>query len=321
MIRLAVIGIIVSLVGLALAVATTSLGYVLIASQLPPSSELRERASTFETAQILDREGGVLYSLEDPNAGNRSYVPLSQISQELQKATIATEDSRFYTNPGFDPAAIGRAIIRAAQEGEGIYGTSTITQQLARALLLDEDERTQRTFSRKVKEIILAAEIFRTYEKDEILELYLNEINYGNRAYGIEAAAETYFNKPAADLTLAEASLLAGLPQAPAFWDPFTSPEDALGRQQVVLGLMVDNNYITPAESQAAMDASAPVVRAMEPPDITIRHPHFTVTVLQQLEAEIGARWIRPLRNWPSKPSPPTGLLSTRPEPTMRQWW
>jgi membrane peptidoglycan carboxypeptidase len=157
---------------------------------------------------------------------------------------------------------------------------------------LDEDERIQRTFSRKVKEIILAAELFRTYSKEEILELYLNEINYGNRAYGIEAAAQTYFNKPAADLTLAEATLLAGLPQAPALWDPYTAPESALGRQQEVLGLMVSEGIITPAVAQATIEESAPIVRSMQPPNITIQHPHFTVTVLQQLEQQFGAQAI-----------------------------
>jgi 1A family penicillin-binding protein len=290
--QMILIGIILMFVGLVLAVVTASVGYVAIASQLPPPSELRGRASTFETAQILDRDGQVLYSLADPTTGNRTFAPLEQIDEDLQRATIATEDARFYTNPGFDPVAISRAIVQAAREGEAVSGASTITQQLARALLLDEEERTQRTFSRKVKEIILAAEIFRTYPKDEILELYLNEIYYGNRAYGIEAAAQTYFGKSAADLTLAEASLLAGLPQAPALWDPYTAPESALGRQREVLGLMVEAGFITSAEAQAAIDESAPVVRSMQPPDVTIRHPHFTFTVLQQLEAEFGAQAI-----------------------------
>jgi 1A family penicillin-binding protein len=280
------------LIGFALSVAGASGGYLVVASQLPKPSELRNRASTFETARILDRDGGTLYSLTDPNMGDRTFVSLGEIDLDLQRATIATEDERFYTNPGFDPLAIARAVMQAAQEGEVVSGASTITQQLARALLLDEDERTQRTFSRKVKEIILAAELFRTYPKDEILELYLNEIYYGNRAYGIEAAAQTYFNKSAADLSLAEASLLAGLPQAPALWDPITAPEKALGRQRQVLGLMISAGYITPAEAQEAIDQSALIVRNMEPPNVTLRHPHFTATVMQQLEAAFGAQAI-----------------------------
>ena len=290
--RIFLVAVLIGLIGLALSVASASGGYIVIASQLPQPSELRSRASTFETARIYDRDGGILYSLTDPNMGDRTFVSLDEIDTDLQQATIATEDERFYTNPGFDPLAIGRAIIQAAQEGEVVSGASTITQQLARALLLDEDERTQRTFNRKVKEIILAAELFRTYPKDEILELYLNEIYYGNRAYGIEAAAQTYFNKSAADLTLAEASLLAGLPQAPALWDPFTAPEKALGRQRQVLGLMISQDYITPAEAQEAIDQSALIVRNMEPPNVTLRHPHFTATVMQQLEAAFGAQAI-----------------------------
>jgi membrane peptidoglycan carboxypeptidase len=159
-----------AIVGVVLSLAAASIVYIAIAGQLPPPTELRNRASTFETAQILNRDGDLLYSLADPNAGNRTYVPLEDISQDLIDATIATEDARFYTNPGFDPIAIGRAVLQAAQEGEVVSGASTITQQVARALLLDEDERTEISFSRKVKEIVLAAEINRTYSKEEILE-------------------------------------------------------------------------------------------------------------------------------------------------------
>ena len=120
----------------------------------------------------------------------------------------------------------------------------------------------------------------------------MNEIYYGNRAYGIEAAAQTYFDKSAADLILAESSLLAGLPQAPALWDPLTAPDKALGRQRQVLALMVSAGYITPAEAQEAIDQSEILVRNMEPPDIELRHPHFTATVMQQLEAAFGAQAI-----------------------------
>lgn len=259
-------------------------GYAYITSDLPTVTELRSRASSFETAQIFDRNGALLYSLEDPNQGNRTFVKVGQISQHLKDATIATEDSRFYTNPGFDPIAIFRAVFGAVTSGETQGGASTITQQLARALLLDEEERSERSITRKIREIILAAEMYRTYEKDEILELYLNEINYGNRAYGIQAAAETYFGKSAADLTLAEASLLAGLPQAPAWWDPFTNPEKALGRQTEVLGAMVREGYITPQQAQEAINEMSVRIYQLTPPNVTLKYPHFIVTVLQQLE-------------------------------------
>lgn len=290
--RVIAISLLLALVGGVVTIAGLVIGYQMIASDLPNPEELASRASTFETAILYDRDGGQLYSLADPTAGNRTYVTLDRIASDLVEATIATEDARFYTNPGFDPIGIARAIVQAAREREFVSGASTITQQLVRALLLSEDERTQRTFTRKVREIILAAEIWRTYPKDTILELYLNEIYYGNLAYGIEAASQTYFGKSAADLTLAEASLLAGLPQSPAVYDPYTAPELALGRQSQVLGLMVQENYITQADAQTAIDQSAPVVRNLTPPEVTIRYPHFVFTVLQQLENLYGSQAI-----------------------------
>ena len=287
-----VISLMLVIVGMALTVAGLAIGYNVIASDLPPVTELNERVSTFETARIYDRNGNELLSLADPNMGNRTRVSLDQISEYLIQATIATEDSRFYENFGFDTIAIARAILQAAQEGEAVSGASTITQQVVRATLLEEDERTQRTFRRKVREIILAAEMNLEYEKDDILEIYLNEIYYGNLAYGIEAAAETYFNKSAADLTLAEASLLAGLPQSPASWDPYTAPQLALGRQSEVLTLMASQQYISTAEAQAVLNETGAFIYEMTPPVREITYPHFTVTVLQQAEELLGAQSI-----------------------------
>ncbi len=289
-------GVVISLVLGVLMVALTAAGlaiaYNVIASDLPPVTELENRVSTFETARIYDRNGNELFSLADPSIGNRTRVSLDQISPLLIQATIATEDSRFYENFGFDTIAIARAILLAAREGEVVSGASTITQQVVRATLLEEDERTQRTFRRKVREIILAAEMNLEYEKDEILEIYLNEIYYGNLAYGIEAAAETYFDKSAADLTLTEASLLAGLPQSPASWDPYTAPQLAIGRQSEVLSLMVSAGYITQEEAQAALNETGAFIYDMTPPVREITYPHFTVTVLQQAEALLGAQSI-----------------------------
>ena len=276
--------ILLSIFGFAFAIIGASVGYIYVASDLPEPTELRANASNFETAKIYDRFGNELYALADPNQGNRTYVTIDQISPDLINGTIATEDSDFYDNPGFSPYAIVRAIYYAYLEREIVSGASTITQQLARALLLDEDERGQRTFTRKVREIILAAEIARTYEKDTVMELYLNEINYGNRAYGIQAAAETYFNKSAADLTLAEASLLAGLPQAPAYWNPVANPERALERQAVVLGLMFENGMATQPDAQAAINDMAVRIFDLQPPDVTIKYPHAVFYILQQLE-------------------------------------
>lgn len=278
--------------GFIAATLAAAVGYSAIASDLPDPSELEERASQFETARIYDRNGNEISTFADPTTGNRTRVSLDDISPYLIQATIATEDSRFYENPGFDPIGIGRAIVQAAREREFVSGASTITQQLVRAVLLEEDERTERTFRRKVREIILAAELFRTYEKDVILELYLNEIYYGNLAYGIEAASQTYFSKPAKDLTLAEASLLAGLPQAPALWDPYTAPDKAIGRQSEVLTLMVNEGYVTRAEAQAAINETNLFIYNMQRPVRVIRYPHFTFTVLQQAEDLLGAQAI-----------------------------
>jgi penicillin-binding protein 1C len=211
--------------------------YFSIAATLPSVEDLRSRASQFETTRILDREGNVLFEITDPSAGRRTYVPLDQISPYLIAATIATEDKEFYNHPGFDPVAIARALWRNYTMDE-TTGASTITQQLARNLLLSPAERRERTVQRKAREIILAAEITRRYSKDEILELYLNENFYGNRAYGIQAAAETYFNTDAKNLNLAQASFLAGLPQAPGVYDIFTAREATLTRHKQVLVLM-----------------------------------------------------------------------------------
>jgi len=290
--RLLAVGIIGGLIGFALLVAGSAVVYNTIARDLPNPAELASRASSFETSRIYDRNGNILYSLANPDAGNRTQVRLDQISPHLINATIATEDARFYQNPGFDPVAIARAVFQAAREREFVSGASTITQQLVRALLLEEDERTQRTFRRKVREIILAAEISRTYSKNEILELYLNEIYYGNLAYGIEAASRAYFDKAAADLSLSEASLLAGLPQAPAAWDPYTAPERAIGRQSEVLSQMVAENYITVVEAQNAIDEMNLRINSLTPPRTTINHPHFSFTVLQQAEDMLGAQAI-----------------------------
>lgn len=281
------------------------ISYYRIARTLPSVDDLRNRTSQFETTRILDRNGNPLYEILDPNAGRRTYVPLDSISPVLIAATIATEDQDFYTHPGFDPWAIIRALwVNYRTEGQG-GGASTITQQLARALLLSPEERAQRTYLRKAREIILAAEITRRYSKDEILELYLNEIYYGNLAYGIEAAAETYFGKTANQLTLGEASFLAGLPQSPAVYDIYTNRETTLARQQQALVLMFvlsqQDGCIAVSNSEApicvdqvaAVNAANEIKnRAFTPPNINARYPHWVNFVRSQLETQYDAQTI-----------------------------
>ena len=279
--------------------------YYSIARTLPSVADLQNRASQFETTRILDRNGNLLYEILDPTAGRRTYVPLEQISPVLIAATIATEDKEFYSHPGFDPVAIVRALWENYRtEGQG-GGASTITQQLARALLLTPEERAQRTYSRKAREIILAAEITRRYSKDDILELYLNEIYYGNLAYGVEAAAETYFGKTANQLSLAEASFLAGLPQSPSVYDIYTNRDVTLVRQQQVLVLMyglsqtegciaVSNSEVPICvdEVAAANAANEMKTYVFHSPNINARYPHWVNFIREQLEAQYDAQTI-----------------------------
>jgi 1A family penicillin-binding protein len=279
--------------------------YYAIASALPDVSDLRNRTSQFQTTRILDRNGQPLYEILDPTAGRRTYVPLKDISPNLIAATIATEDKEFYNHPGFDPIAIMRALwINYRTDGQG-GGASTITQQLARALLLSPEERAERTYSRKTREIILAAEITRRYSKDEILELYLNEIYYGNLAYGAEAAAETYFGKRVDDLTLGEAAFLAGLPQSPAVYDIYTSPEVTLRRQQQVLVLMFQLSQaegcieVSNSAERICVDPLSATQAADEmktypyrQPSFAAKYPHWVNYVRTELEKVYDAQTI-----------------------------
>ncbi|MCB0163464.1 MAG: transglycosylase domain-containing protein, partial [Anaerolineae bacterium] len=277
----------VALTGLALAASVV--GYFWIASELPPAEQLRSRSVQFATTQILDREGNLLWEIIDPTGGRRTIVTLDQVSPDLINATIATEDRFFYSNVGVDPIAIARAVYYNVTEGEIVSGASTITQQLARNILLDPEERTERSLTRKVREAVLAMEINRRYTKRQILEIYLNQIYYGNLAYGIEAAAQTYFGKSAKDLTLAEASLLAGLPQSPAVHDPYINPEGALARQSDVLRLMVEAKYIT---STQAGEAQFDNLEGLRDLGSAFDAPHFVNYVRQELERFIPPSYI-----------------------------
>ncbi len=226
-------------------VCLATAAYAAIAADLPSAEALRGRSATFISTRIYDRNGHLLYEIFDPTGGRRTLVPYEQISPHLINATVATEDERFWQHPGIDPIGILRAILQNVQEGEIVSGASTIPQTLVDNVFLTPEERFEQSLRCKIREAVLASEISRRYTKQEILEIYLNEVNFGNLAYGVEAAADTYFDKKASDLTLAEAALLAGLPQAPAYWDPHTNFERAKRRQAVVLDLMVQAGYIS----------------------------------------------------------------------------
>jgi penicillin-binding protein 1C len=226
--------------GIVLAGAFLVYQYYTIAATLPSVEDMRERASQFETTRFYDRNGDLLYEMIDPNAGRRTYIPIEEISPYVIAATISIEDKEFYNHPGFDPVALARALVTNYLSGEVVSGASTITQQLARGLFMAEAERAEISYRRKAREIILSAEMTRRYSKNEILELYLNEFNYGNLAYGIEAAAETYFNTTADQLDMAQAAFLAGIPQAPGIYDIFTNREATLFRNKQVVTAMYE---------------------------------------------------------------------------------
>jgi penicillin-binding protein 1C len=248
-------------IGLVIAGAFLVYQYFTIAATLPSIDDIRAKTSQFETTRFYDRNGKVIYEMIDPNAGRRTYTPLNKISPYLVAATIAIEDKEYYNHPGFDPIALVRALIQNYTHGEVVSGASTITQQLARTLFFTPAERVEISVRRKAREIILAAELTRRYSKDEILELYLNEISYGNMAYGIEAAAETYFNTTAEKLDLAQSAFLAGLPQAPSVYDIFTDREDTLFRNRQTVAAMAtlskEKNCIKVSNSEDRICISA----------------------------------------------------------------
>lgn len=277
--------------------AAAIIQYFSLAGGLPGIDNLAEKTSQFETTRIMDRNGDLLYEMISPTAGRRTYIPLEKISPYLIAATIATEDKEYYEHPGFDPFAIFRALVQNYTGDDTFSGASTITQQLARTLLFSQDERTEVSIRRKAREIVLAAEITRKYSKEQILELYLNEIYYSNMAYGIEAAAETYFNTTADKLTLSQASFLAGLPQAPGVYDIFTNREDTLNRHVQVLDLMVQLSdeknciYVSTNVQPVCIDANSAARAAVEIADYqfeirenNMRFPHWVTYIRYQLE-------------------------------------
>jgi 1A family penicillin-binding protein len=248
-----------------------------IFKDLPDPHDLTRYAPPV-TTKILDRNGQVLFRLYEDE--NRTIVPLSKISPNIVHATVAIEDKDFYTHKGFSIRGISRAFV-SNYKGEQIQGGSTITQQLVKNRLLSSEQ----TFRRKIREVIVAILAEGIYEKDQILEMYLNQVAYGGSTYGIEEAAHRYFGKSAADLDLAESALIAGLPAAPSAYTPFGSnPEFAKTRQIEVLRRMVEDGYIS--QEQATVAASEQLQYATD--TIDIEAPHFVMYVKELLEEEYG---------------------------------
>ncbi len=242
--------------------------------------------NNFESTFFYDRYGGTLY--EAFGEGRRVNVRYANFPQDLINATVAIEDDTFFTNPGFEIEATARAFLQYVGLSEGSSGGSTITQQLVRNVLFEPEYRSERSIQRKIEEILLAILLRQRKSSQEVLEMYLNEIYYGNLSYGAQAAATTFFNKDVSQLTLGEAALLAGLPQAPANLDPFSTDPDVQAqvraRWELVLSRMVEEGYISDAQRQQALAAGLAFVQ----PEAPLNAPHFTVYAMQQFDALMG---------------------------------
>ncbi len=235
-------------ISLALTLALGAAFYIFISLDIPAIGSLKHYHPA--TASII--YDSAKQPITFVSRENRTLVPLSAMPELLPQAFVAAEDSRFYQHSGVDAWSIVRALIHNIRSGERGQGGSTITQQVARALLLTPEK----TYTRKIKEAILAYRIDTTLSKEDILHIYLNQIYLGSSAYGVEAAAQIYFDKRVQDLNLAEIALLAGLPQAPSRYSPFRNFKLAKNRQLYVLNRMAEEGYITPTAAQKAYETT-----------------------------------------------------------------
>ncbi len=243
----------------------------------------------FETSRIYDRYGNLIEEVSDPQAGNRFAVSLNGISPYLINATISAEDKTFWTNKGIDVQAIGRAVRNTFVDSSyGNSGGSTITMQVVKQAF--PERYTNPTKEDKVRQVFLAYGVAQKYSKEEVITFYLNQIPYGNRSYGIQAAAHNYFNVDAKDLQLWQASMLAGLPQAPSIYDPTINLDTARQRQHYVLNQMVDQGYITEAQKNDAYAQSANAGQYFKfRDDRPTGAPHFVNYVRQYVESRYGS--------------------------------
>ena len=250
---------------------------------VPPEEAIA--SAVIGTSVAYDRNGARLYEYLDPLGGLRDPVPLEEISQYMIDATVSTEDASFYDNPGVNFKGLARAAMENLTPfGPGFLegsGGSSITQQLVKNVYVEREKRFDRRIERKVKETVIALELKRTYSNDQILGWYLNSIDYANFSFGVEAAAQRYFGVSAKDLTLAQAAMLAGIPQAPGIYTPVVAEnvERAKARQLEVLNLMAKHGYITQAEAD---EAAAEELR-YSTPGFFIKAPHFVFYVQEQV--------------------------------------
>src|SRR3989454_648752 len=261
-------------------------GMLYVWAGLPSTSNLSTARLPLST-RIYDRTGTVLLAEIHQGSERRHIVPLSQVAPSMQQATVAVEDRTFYQHGGLNLLRTGQAGLDDLIHLRFNQGGSTITQQLVKNIYLSGN----RTVLRKLDEAILAVEIEHQYSKAQILEAYLNRIYYGNQAYGVEAAAQTYFGKQASQLSLPEAALLAGLPQAPTALDPFSNLSGARARQRIVLDAMVKAGEITRARARSASAQQLTLRKPSTADDV--RAPGFVHWVAAQLEKTYGPELLK----------------------------
>ncbi len=253
--------------------------YFFILKDLPSAASLKNLKATPFSTHIYDRSGKLLYEVYRDQ--NRTPIKLKDLKPYIYQAAVAIEDKDFYHHKG---VSLVSGILRAAREivfRQSLQGGSTITQQLVKNALLSPE----RTVRRKIREIILALSVEQLYSKNEILEMYLNQVPYGGSSYGIEEASKTYFGKHAKDLTIDEAALLAGLPQAPSLYSPYINPDLTKLRRNEVIRSMAEQKYISTEQKEAALSTEISVV----PLKTTIHAPHFVFYVKAILEKEFGS--------------------------------
>lgn len=261
-----------------------------LGKSLPPPNELISRTSD-QSTQILDRKGNVLYTVYGEQ--NREFVSIDKIPEHTRKAVLAAEDSEFYQHKGVDLVGIGRALFQNLRGRKVVSGASTLTQQLVKKTLLYDilgEEANQKTIARKVKEILITMQVEQTFTKDEILQMYMNEIPLGGVNYGFQAASHSYFGKDISELTLAESAMLAGIIQAPGEYSPLFGRNAEMGkvRQKYVFDQLQEKERLF-GISKEEIDKAREEELVYKPSRIDIKSPHFVFYVKAALEDEFGA--------------------------------
>ena len=271
--------------GIIFALGVLYVGYIYLSTELPDAEDLAN-LSIPESTRLYDREGEVLF-YEIYKDEKRTVIPAEQIPQVIRDATLGMEDNSFYSHGAFDWRGLLRATFVNFISGRVVQGGSTITQQLAKNTFLTPE----RTITRKLREAVLAIKLEQKYSKDEILNLYLNQVPYGPTIYGVESAAVAYFDKSAKDIDLNEAVTLAALPKAPSYYSPWGSHRDDLkNRKNFIIGRMRELGYI---DEEQALGVPEELPEIQPQSETGIRAPHFAITVQEYLREKYGEDALR----------------------------